>query len=148
MHRCELFMITASCRKLKTKKNQKAWERFKWCPLAMTQLLDSSRNRGVIPKQSIFERLLFKTRELEQNSALQLNELKKFHEKWRDLKFAEPRPRQSRTIREYGCMRIFPTLSETTLLFFLHLISFCQLFTFVCSMALNSTSCNTYCKLL
>ena len=51
-----------------------------------------SRLRGVIPKQSAFERLLFKTRELEQNSALQLNELKKFNKKWRDLKFAEPRP--------------------------------------------------------
>ena len=34
------------------------------------------------------------TRELEQNSALQLNELTKFHEKPRDLKFAEPGPQQ------------------------------------------------------
>ena len=56
------------------------------------RLIYISRLRGVIPKQSAFERLLFKTRELEQNSALQLNELKKFNKKWRDLKFAEPRP--------------------------------------------------------
>ena len=60
--------------------------------LIARRLIYISRLRGVIPKQSAFERLLFKTRELEQNSALQLNELKKFNKKWRDLKFAEPRP--------------------------------------------------------
>ena len=59
--------------------------------LIARRLIYISRLRGVIPKQSAFERLLFKTRELEQNSALQLNELKKFNKKWRDLKFAEPR---------------------------------------------------------
>ena len=60
--------------------------------LIARRLIYISRLRGVILKQSAFERLLFKTRELEQNSALQLNELKKFNKKWRDLKFAEPRP--------------------------------------------------------
>ena len=60
--------------------------------LIARRLIYISRLRGVIPKQSAFERLIFKTRELEQNSALQLNELKKFNKKWRDIKFAEPRP--------------------------------------------------------
>ena len=60
--------------------------------LIARRLIYISRLRGVIPKQSAFERLLFKTRELEQNSALQLNELKNFNKKWGDLKFAEPRP--------------------------------------------------------
>ena len=62
------------------------------------RLIYISRIKGVVPKQSAFERLLFRTKELEQSTALQLNELKKFHEKWRDLKFAEPEPRQLENI--------------------------------------------------
>ena len=53
--------------------------------LIARRLVYISRNRGVTPKQSAFERPLFITRELEQNSAVQLNELKTFYEKWRDF---------------------------------------------------------------
>ena len=49
--------------------------------LIARRLIYISRIRGVIPKQAAFERLLFKKRELEKNSVLQLNELKKLHEK-------------------------------------------------------------------
>ena len=96
------------------------------------RLIYISKIRGIIPRQSAFELLLFKTRKLEQKSALQLNELKKFHEKWR---FKICRTKTS-TIRENNSRTYmyanFSALSETSCCcfslsyFFFHLLTVVQ----------------------
>ena len=115
--------------------------------LIARRLIYIIRIRGVIPKQSAFERLLFKTRELEQNSALQLNELKKFHKKVGRFQICRTKTSTSR--EQLG--NIFVCNFFSQLFLKQHCcfsLSYLFFFTLVRSIVLNSTSCNTYCKLL